>query len=194
MSKPSQPIAPERAPAPGMTVEAFLRWHETRPETEHYELRNGAVIAMAPELSAHNRIKCLVWLALRTGIRTSGLGCEAFGDGMTVRIDERTAYEPDAVVHCGDPVAADVREIPTPVLVVEVLSASTKGLDTGLKLGDYFRVPSLVHYLLVEAHRPRVIVHRRCQDGRIETRIVSEGVLRCDPPGFDVDIGAFYDG
>lgn len=184
-----------RGPAaakPGMTVTDFLRWHATRPETEHYELVDGEPIAMAPELSAHNRVKCLVWQSLRAAIRADGLPCEAFGDGLTVRIDERTAYEPDAVVHCGAPVPADAQEIPAPLIVVEVLSPTTKGRDTGLKLADYFRVPSIAHYLIVEATRPRVIHHRRRSNDTIDTRIITEGPLLLDPPGLPLTVADFY--
>ncbi len=39
---------------------------------------------------------------------------------------------------------------PNPVVVVEVLSPSTRGIDTTVKLAGYFLVPSLKHYLIVE--------------------------------------------
>ena len=94
---------------------------------------------MAPERAAHARRKAEIWLALRDGIKAGGLSCEALPDGMTVKIDEHTAYEPDAVVHCGEALADDAVIVPAPVIVVEVLSPSTAARDTGAKLADYFR-------------------------------------------------------
>lgn len=189
---PGRMIPAEMQTLPTMTVEDFLRWHDTRPETEHYELVEGEVVAMAPERSEHNQVKYLVWQALRAAVRAAEAACEVYGDGMTVRIDEHTAYEPDTVMHCGDPLPHGVQIIPNPILVVEVLSPSSKGRDAGIKLADYFRLPGLVHYLIVDAARPRVVHHRRRDAAVIETRTVTEGVLALEPPGLRVDVAAFY--
>jgi Uma2 family endonuclease len=107
---------------------------------------------------------------------------------MTVEIDDDTDYEPDALVNCGPPVPADAVAAPSPVIVVEVLSPSTRVRDAGAKLEDYFRVATIAHYLLVKTERRAVIHHRRRDDGWIDTRIVSLGLLRLDPPGLDLDV------
>jgi Uma2 family endonuclease len=41
---------------------------------------------------------------------------------MTVRIDKETAHEPDALVYCGAKLSSNAVEVPSPVIVVEVLS------------------------------------------------------------------------
>ena len=51
---------------------------------------------------------------------------------MTVEVD--TDYEPDAVVNCGPPIPDDAVAATNPVIVVEVLSPGTRGIDTGAKL------------------------------------------------------------
>ena len=107
---------------------------------------------------------------------------------MTVKIDEHTAYEPDAHVRCGDALADDVVLGPAPVIVVQVLSPSTATPDTGAKLADYFRVASLRHYLIVRTDRPIVIQHRRGHGYLIETRIVTAGALQLDPPGITLEL------
>ena len=107
------------------TVERFLAWLEDGPQGARCELVAGEVVAMAPERAAHARLNAEVWLALRDGIRSAGLPCEALPDGMTIKIDEHTAYEPDAVVHCGQRLADDALLVPEPVIVVEVLSPTT---------------------------------------------------------------------
>ena len=78
-----------------MTFDEFLAWAMAQPEGR-FELVDGKVVAMAPERVAHARLKSEVWLALRDAIKSAGLPCEALPDGMTVKIDEHTAYEPDA--------------------------------------------------------------------------------------------------
>ncbi len=179
-------------PREPMTVDGFLRWQETRPETEHYELVNGEVVAMAPQTAAHAEVKARLWAALNRALTAASLPCRAYPDGMTVRIDENTAYEPDALVHCGPRVRADSLEIPDPVIVCEVLSPTTRGRDAGVKLADYFRLPSIGHYLIVEATLARVIHHRRRPDGVIETGVVTSGTLDLDPPGLRLEIADIY--
>jgi hypothetical protein len=36
-----------------MTSDEFIAWAMEQPETEHYELIDGEVVAMVPERSAH---------------------------------------------------------------------------------------------------------------------------------------------
>jgi len=175
-----------------MTVEQFLLWLEEGPEGARYELVAGEVVSMAPERAAHARLKAEVWLALRQAIRSAGLECEALPDGMTVKIDEHTAYEPDAVVHCGARLADDALLVPEPVIVAEVLSPTTRAHDAGAKLAGYFRLPSVRHYLLVRTEQRTVIHHRRGDDGAIETRIITSGILPLDPPGLELDLAHIY--
>ena len=178
-------------PPDRMTVDQYLAWAMTQPEGR-FELVNGAVVTMAPERAGHARLKSEVWLALRDGIKAAGLPCEALPDGMTVKIDEHTAYEPDVQVHCGKPLADETVIVPAPVIVVEVLSPSTATRDTGAKLADYFRVASLRHYLIVRTDRPTVIHHRRIDGAVIETRIVTSGALQLEPPGITLDLDRLY--
>jgi Uma2 family endonuclease len=124
-------------------------------------------------------------------ITTLGLPCEAMPDGMTVEIDQDTDYEPDALINCGPPIPDDAMVAPNPVVIVEVLSPSTAGVDAGGKLADYFRLPSVRHYLLVRPNRREIIHHRRVDD-RIETKVVREGFAELDPPGIRLAIDEVY--
>jgi Uma2 family endonuclease len=78
-----------------------------------------------------------------------------------------------------------------PVLVVEVLSPSTRSVDLSVKLADYFRAPSVVHYLIVDPD-PRIIHHARGAGDSIATRVVNAGSISLDPPGFEVAIADIY--
>lgn len=178
-------------PPDRMTVDQFLAWAMAQPEGR-FELVNGTVVAMAPERAAHARLKARVWRAFDDQIRERDLPCEALPDGMTVKIDEHTAYEPDAQVHCGEPLADENVIVPAPLIVIEVLSPSTATRDTGAKLADYFLVASLRHYLIVRTDRPTVIHHRRGDSDVIETRVVTAGSLDLDPPGITLDLERIY--
>jgi Uma2 family endonuclease len=174
-----------------MTVDAFLAWAEGQPG--RHELIDGEVVAMSPQRARHTRVKYRVQSALERAIADAGLPCEMLPDGMTVRVDARTAFEPDALVQCGELLSDDAVEADSPIIVVEVLSPDTKRIDTGRKLQGYFRLPSVIHYLIVDAERRTVIHHRRGEGELIETRIASSGELRLDPPGLTLPVAALFD-
>jgi Uma2 family endonuclease len=111
---------------------------------------------------------------------------------MAIRIDARTTYEPDASVACGSPVPPDAIEIDNPVIVVEVLSQSTAAIDHGRKLSGYFSLPSIRHYLILDPERRVVIHHKRGVGDAIETRVLTDGVARLDPPDFEVAVEALF--
>ena len=173
-----------------MTVDEYLAWAEEQPG--RYELLDGAVFAMSPEGAGHAEKKAAVHAALLAGIRAQGLACYPLPDGMTVRINDVTAYEPDALVYCGEKLPSIAVEVPHPIIVVEVLSPSTRHVDLSAKLADYFRLPSIAHYLIVDPGKPRVIHHARATGDTILTRIVSEGSIRLDPPGFEFAMADIY--
>src|ERR1019366_4655743 len=88
--------------------------------------------------------------ALETAIQRSGIACQALIDGLAVAVDDVTSHIPDALVNCGDRGAPDSMIAPHPVIVVEVLSPSTRNIDKTVKVADYFRVPGLSHYLIID--------------------------------------------
>ncbi len=115
-------------------------------------------------------------------------------DGMTVRVDETTAYEPDALVYCGAKLPPRAVEVPDPVIVVEVLSPSTRRVDASAKLAGYFRLPSVSHYLIVDPNKPVIINHARRSGDVIATRIVTDGTIALDPPGMNLRVSDIYGG
>jgi Uma2 family endonuclease len=73
-----------------------------------------------------------------------------------------------------------------PLILVEVVSPSSKARDSGGKRGDYFRLPSLRHYLIVKTENRAIIHHERDTAGAITTRIIRDGPIRLDPPGIEL--------
>jgi Uma2 family endonuclease len=187
-----------------MTVEEFLVWAEAQPGDGKYELIGGVPVlkngteeepltAMAPERFAHAEAKFAITAKLKDAIRNAGVPCQAVIDGLGIAVDEHTSYIPDAFVNCGDPIADDAQFAPNAIIVVEVLSPSTKGRDFGEKLIDYFRVPSIQHYLVIDLRRRLVLHHKRGEAGTFITAIVKEGALRLDPPGIEVTLDGIFE-
>lgn len=182
----SQPAVKNR-----MTVDGFIDWAMTQPGGR-CELLGGEIVAMSPERVGHNETKQLTWLALREAVRARGLSCRAYGDGLTVPIDENTSFEPDAFVRCGKPLDEDAVKVEDPLVVVEVISPGSRGIDTGIKLQGYFSLPSVAHYLVIDPQRRAIIHHARADDGSVRTAIHHGGSLTLDPPGLAIDVAACF--
>ncbi|MGE0034676.1 MAG: Uma2 family endonuclease [Xanthobacteraceae bacterium] len=169
-----------------MTVDEYLAWVDGRPG--QFELYAGVVYAMTPERVGHARIKYAVQSALDAAIRQARLPCRMLPDGMLVRIDQDTAHEPDALVYCGERLADAAVEVPNPVIIVEVLSPSTRHIDASAKLAGYFRVPTVRQYLIIDPDKQLLVHHARGEGDAIATRIVKQGNLRLDPPGIELSV------
>jgi Uma2 family endonuclease len=173
-----------------MTVDEFLAWADGQPG--RYELAKGIVYAMSPEGAGHAEKKGAVYTALSAGIRARRLPCYVLPDGMTVRIDDVTAYEPDALIYCGEKLPSNSIVVSNPVVVVEVLSPSTRRIDAFAKLAAYFRVPSIEHYLVVEPNEPLIVHHARGTGDTILTHIMRAGAITLDPPGLELAMADIY--
>jgi Uma2 family endonuclease len=173
-----------------MTVEDYLAWAAVQSEAPRTELINGQIVAMSPERVAHNRVKSLVFIALRRAMADAGIDGEVFTDGLTVPIDAHTGYEPDATVRMGAPLPGQGMKVPDPVIVVEVLSPTSAHMDTSAKLIGYFKLPSVRHYLVIDPDARTVTHHARGADGRISSETLASGTLRLDPPGIALEISA----
>ena len=79
-----------------------------------------------------------------------------------------------------------------PIIVIEVLSPSTAAIDHGRKLSGYFSLPSLQHYLILDPERRVVIHHRGGRGDAIETRVLSDGLARLDPPGLELAVESLF--
>jgi len=170
-----------------MTVPEFLAWVATQPRGR-YELVRGEVVAMAPERARHNLVKAAVFRALDDAVKRAGLPCTVFTDGMTVVIDNEHSREPDAAVQCGVATDLDSMILEAPLIVVEVASPSSERDDTGDELVEYFSVPSIRHYLIVNPLKRVVIHHARNDTGAISTRISSSGEINLAPPGIVLEV------
>jgi Uma2 family endonuclease len=170
-----------------MTVAEFLDWAMAQPRGR-YELVRGEVVAMAPERLRHLLVKGAAFRALGDAVKRAGLPCTVFPDGATVVIDNEHSREPDAAVQCGGMTDLDTMILASPLIVVEVTSPSSERDDTGEKLVEYFSLPSIQDYLIVNPAKKVVIHHKRSEGGTIATRIASAGEIDLSPPGMTVPV------
>jgi len=177
------------AVAERMDVDAFLLAFEGQGR---WELRDGRPVKLSAETLGHVRVKARAFLALRDAIARAGLPCEAFMDGLIVRIDRDNAYEPDASVQCGTHLPDHLLEAPSPIIVVEVVSPSSKTFDRRTKRKGYFSLASLRHYLILDPDERLVEHHFRTTQGALDSQTMATGSLRLDPPGLEIDVASFF--
>jgi len=175
-----------------MTVADYLAWAAAQSDGPRTELINGQIVPMSPERVAHNRIKSAVFMALQRAMAEAGIAGEVFTDGLTVPIDAHTAYEPDASVRLGAPLQASEMKVTDPVIVVAVISPSSAHSDTSAKLIGYFKLASVMHYLVIDPDARALTHHARMKDGSIAAHTLAAGTLRLDPPGIVIEVGGLF--
>lgn len=148
---------------PHLSVAEYLAGEE-QSEIKH-EYLGGTVHAMAGSNNRHSAISTNALLALGTRLR--GKPCRTFNSDAKVRIelpDHTRFYYPDAMVVCQPNPPTDHFQ-DQPVVVIEVLSDSTRRTDLGEKRDAYLAIPSLKVLIFVELDSPEVLVHRRKPEG-----------------------------
>ena len=172
-----------------MTSDEFLIWALDQPG--RYELVDGFPLIMQAERVRHSGVKGYVYRALGDAIARAIVPCEAWPDGVALRIDNNRTRQPDAVVICGPSQDDDALALEGAVVVVEVLSPTNSNTDKLEKLADYGSVPGLAHYLIVHPTE-RYVIHHRLGVEPVETRIVRDGALQLDPPGLAVPVSDLF--
>jgi len=175
-----------------MTVDDYLAWGDAQSERRRTELINGRIVAMTPERVEHVEIKFAAALALKIAISRAKLACHALGDGLTIRIDDHTAYEPDALVYCGERLPRGSLTAPNPIVIVEVLSPTTAHTDTSAKLIGYFSLPSVQHYLIIDPDKRTVTHHTRASGAGTAADVATYGTLRLYPPGIELNVAELF--
>jgi len=134
------------------TIEDYFAIEEGS-EIKH-EYFDGEVFAMAGASLRHNRIVRNVLLSV--GGRLRGSPCETFGSDQRLRTPAGLLTYPDVMVICGPvELSRDDRldTVLNPIVIVEVLSESTRDYDRGQKSGLYRETPTLLDYIMVEQSR-----------------------------------------
>ena len=179
-----------------VSVEEYLATEERALSKSEYI--DGWARAMTGATNRHNRIvlNCLVKLSNLL----EGKPCQPFNSDTKLKIDQATRkryYYPDAQVVCqkSDPLSVYQEH---PVLVIEVLSPSTRPYDLDEKKEAYLSIPSLEVYLILEQHQPIASILRRTPEGWVKN--VIEGVehsidlafIGCELPMQDIYRGVEF--
>lgn len=127
-----------------MTEEEYLKSELTSEIKREYI--NGQVYAMASASYNHNCISANILSNFMGHLKETP--CTTFMADMKIKAGENYFY-PDVVVDCSK-MQGDTYFLTSPVIIVEVLSRTTRKTDTTKKLIQYTSLPSLQEYVLIE--------------------------------------------
>ncbi|MCK5191049.1 MAG: Uma2 family endonuclease [Methylococcales bacterium] len=131
---------------------------ELSSEVKH-ELIDGRVYAMAGASANHERIA--VNISRKFGNHLENSPCEPFSSDMKIKAGLNFFY-PDVIVDCNfDESQPYYTE--TPVIIVEVLSKSTRKTDETIKRIAYLNIPGLQEYVIIEQDIVDIEVVRRSE-------------------------------
>lgn len=160
---------------------------------EKHEFVDGVAVAMVGGSIEHGRLASRLAYLLSSALE--GRPSSVFCSDVRIRVvaTGRSAY-PDVSVVCGglQRDAEDAEAIVNPILLVEVLSASTERSDRGEKFAHYRRIASLEEYVLVSQEERRVEVFRREADRWVLHEAVGDGGIPLSSLGVELSLAALY--
>jgi len=140
-------------------------------EAEYFEIEhrsegrceyvNGHIRLMAGGSDDHAMISSNIGRLLGNALVPRG--CRVYVDNMKLHTGDGMNTFPDVSVVCGDRqyYLGKDHVIINPLLIVEVLSPSTRDYDQGDKFRHYQTIDSLQEYLLVEPETPAIRLYTR---------------------------------
>lgn len=149
------------------TVEEFLILDkESEKEGKRYEFHDGDIFIISDASIPHNQV-------LRNSVMVLGEAlenkpCEILFSTQKINVKTRSFFcYPDLVAICGKiETLEDHNDIITnPILIVEILSASTQDYDRGEKFRLYRSIPTLKEYICVSSLEISLEKYNRSHDG-----------------------------
>ncbi len=137
------------------TAEEYLEF-EVNSEERH-QFINGEIMPMTGGTPNHNEIASIFNALLRVGLR--GKPYSIFVADQRVWIPQFNLYTYPDVMVVARPIALQSGRTDTvtnPLLIVEVLSNSTKAYDRDEKFAAYRSISSFCEYLLIDQYRLQV--------------------------------------
>ncbi|MTJ16221.1 MULTISPECIES: Uma2 family endonuclease [unclassified Dolichospermum] len=159
------------------TPEEYLELEEKADYKNEY--RDGEIISMTGGTTNHNKLA----LNLATGLNVAlnDLDYEIYIGDVKLWIPRyREFIYPDVMVIEGQPVyySANTTIVTNPVLIVEVLSKSTKDYDRGDKFLYYRSIPEFKEYILIDQTKYYVMQYVKTSENQwILTEYETEDAL-----------------
>jgi Uma2 family endonuclease len=171
-----------------MTREQFLAW-EVRQELR-YEFDGFQPVAMTGGTAAHSAIQHNLHVAI--GERLRGTRCRFRGSDLKIETAKGLRY-PDGFIVC-NPVPPHATIVGDPVVIFEVLSDSTAGIDLVTKNHEYAAIPSLQRSIVLAQDEMAGTMFERIDNDWIGHLLNAESVLHMPEIAMEIALTELYDG
>jgi Uma2 family endonuclease len=138
-----------------------------------HEYLKGQVYAMAGASKNHQRISMNIGSLFREHLRNTP--CDTFASDIKVKIGDLAVFYPDVIVVC-EPETANDYYTEQPLIIVEVLSKSTRRVDETTKRRLYQTLPSLQEYVLIEQDIVDIEICRRSEGWQPEHYFMGDDI------------------
>lgn len=130
------------------------------------EYNRGYVYAMAGASENHNLIAKNTSYELERSLRKKNLACDVLASDMKVKITVKGTrfFYPDIAVFCDKHDDDTEYYKHSPIIIIEILSKSTRKRDKTDKKVAYFNIPSLHEYVLIEQDYCEIEVFRKSEN------------------------------
>ena len=123
-----------------------------------HEYINGVIYAMVGTCSNHVTIS---WnLSVGLGSFLKGKKCQVFNSDMKLKTSSGKFRYPDIMIVC-DETSENYLYKESPVIIIEILSKSTRQKDKTEKKIEYLNIPTLEQYILIEQDFVDIEVFRK---------------------------------
>ncbi|MGL5807750.1 MAG: Uma2 family endonuclease [Xenococcaceae cyanobacterium] len=133
------------------TPEEYLKLEETAEYKSEYH--DGKIVSMTGGTTNHNEISLNFCTNFKFALR--GQNYKIYMGDVRLWLSQYRRYVyPDVMVIRGEPVyeGTGITTVTNPLLIVEVLSNSTKDYDRGDKFQCYRSIPQLQEYILIDQY------------------------------------------
>ncbi|MEI9982007.1 MAG: Uma2 family endonuclease [Aliidongia sp.] len=166
----------------------FLDWEERQPAK--YEFDGFRPVAMMGGTLAHGYIQRNIGAALDGCLRDRP--CQFVGSDVKIEVAGRIRY-PDGFVIC-TPLPQTTTIVRDPIVIFEVLSASTASTDIVTKNSEYAATPSVQRYVMLAQDRIGGTMFERVGSDWVGHVLVADTILRMPEIGIEVPVIEFYRG
>jgi len=175
-----------------VSVDDYLAGELSSPVKHEY--LGGVIYAMTGARNLHNIIAGNILASLHSRLR--GKKCRPFNSDTKIRLrlpSQIRFYYPDVSVTCRPNLPSESYQ-DEPIVLVEVLSRSTRRIDEGEKKDAYLTIPSLAVYILVDQESPAVVAFRRLEQGFVrETYVGLDAVVPLGEIDAELPLAAVYE-
>ncbi|MBF2007631.1 Uma2 family endonuclease [Chlorogloeopsis fritschii PCC 9212] len=176
------------------TPEEYLALEEAAEYKSEY--RDGEIVPMTGGTTNHNKIAGNFYANLKFGLK--GQNYDIYIGDVRLWIPRYRQYTyPDIMVIEGEPLytGTGTTTVMNPLLIVEVLSKSTKNYDQGDKFLYYRSIPEFKEYILIDQARYYVMQYSKTLEGKwLLTEYESqEAVLEFSSIRFQISLNDIYD-